>query len=68
MAIEAVGGDKLARAAVANAEQTAHPKWTPDSVVPLENYGYNVERGHAGAEDRRGLDADRLGADPARPR
>ena len=44
-AIEAVGGDKLARAAVDNAEQTAHPKWTPDSVVPLENYGYNVERG-----------------------
>ena len=44
-AIEAVGGDKLARAAVDNAEQTAHPKWTPDSVIPLENYGYNVERG-----------------------
>ena len=44
-AIEALGGDKLARAAVNNAEQTAHPKWTPDAVVPLENYGYNVERG-----------------------
>src|SRR4051794_31503438 len=44
-AIEGLGGDKLARAAVNNAEQTAHPKWTPDSVVPLENYGYNVERG-----------------------
>jgi hypothetical protein len=44
-AIEGLGGDKLARAAVDNAEQTAHPKWTPDSVVPLENYGYNVERG-----------------------
>ncbi len=44
-AIEAVGGDKIARAAVDNAEQTAHPKWTPDSVIPLENYGYNVGRG-----------------------
>ena len=44
-AIEGLGGDKLARAAVDNAERTAHPKWTPDSVIPLENYGYNVERG-----------------------
>ena len=44
-AIEDLGGGKLARAAVNNAEQTAHPKWTPDSVIPLENYGYNVERG-----------------------
>jgi hypothetical protein len=44
-AIEGVGGDKLARAAVDNVEQTAHPKWVQDSVVPLENYGYNVERG-----------------------
>jgi hypothetical protein len=44
-AIEGLGGDKLARAAVDNAEQTSHPKWTPDAVVPLENYGYNVERG-----------------------
>jgi hypothetical protein len=44
-AIEGLGGDKLARAAVDNADQTAHPKWVQDSVVPLENYGYNVERG-----------------------
>ena len=44
-AIEGLGGDKLARAAVNNAQQTAHPKWIPDAVVPLENYGYNVERG-----------------------
>jgi hypothetical protein len=44
-AIQDLGGDKLARAAVTNAEHTAHPKWTPDAVVPLENYGYNVERG-----------------------
>jgi hypothetical protein len=44
-AIQDLGGDKLARAAVNNAEQTSHPKWTPDAVVPLENYGYNVERG-----------------------
>jgi hypothetical protein len=44
-AIQDLGGDKLARAAVNNAEQTAHPKWTPDAVVPLENYGYDVERG-----------------------
>jgi hypothetical protein len=44
-AIEGLGGDKLARAAVDNAAQTAHPKWLPDSVIPLENYGYNVERG-----------------------
>src|SRR3954451_6601332 len=44
-AIQGLGGDKLARAAVNNAEQTSHPKWTPDDVIPLENYGYNVERG-----------------------
>jgi hypothetical protein len=44
-AIEGLGGDKLARAAVNNAGRTAHPKWLPDNVVPLENYGYNVERG-----------------------
>jgi hypothetical protein len=45
MAIEGVGGDKLARAAVDNARRTAHPKWHPDSVIPLENYGYDVQRG-----------------------
>jgi hypothetical protein len=44
-AIEHLGGDKLARAAADNTERTMHPKWLPDSVVPLENYGYNVERG-----------------------
>jgi hypothetical protein len=44
-AIEGLGGDKLARAAVSNAQRTAHPKWIPDSVIPLENYGYDVERG-----------------------
>ena len=45
MAIKALGGDKLARAAVDNERRTAHPKWHPDSVVPLENYGYDVQRG-----------------------
>jgi hypothetical protein len=45
MAIKALDGDKLARAAVANERQTAHPKWHPDSVVPLENMGYDVQRG-----------------------
>src|SRR5215212_345983 len=46
MAIDGVGGDKLARAAVDNASRrTAHPKWHPDSVIPLENYGYDVQRG-----------------------
>jgi hypothetical protein len=44
-AIEGLGGDKLARAAVDNARHTAHPKWYPASVVPLENYGYDVQRG-----------------------
>ena len=44
-AIKGLGGDKLSRAAVDNVEQTAHPKWAQDSVIPLENYGYNVERG-----------------------
>jgi hypothetical protein len=44
-AIEGAGGEKLARAAVNNAQHTAHPKWIPDSVIPLENYGYDVERG-----------------------
>src|SRR3954452_9208521 len=45
MAIKALGGDKLARAAVSNERRTAHPKWHPDSVVPLENTGYDVQRG-----------------------
>jgi hypothetical protein len=45
MAIEALGGDKLARAAVSNELRTPHPKWHPDSVVPLENMGYDVQRG-----------------------
>jgi hypothetical protein len=44
-AIEGVGGEKLARAAVNNERQTAHPMWHPDNVVPLENYGYDVQRG-----------------------
>jgi hypothetical protein len=44
-AIEGLGGEKLARAAVDNASRTAHPKWHPDSVIPLENYGYDVQRG-----------------------
>ena len=45
MAIKALGGEKMARAAVDNERQTAHPKWHPDSVVPLENMGYDVQRG-----------------------
>jgi hypothetical protein len=45
MAIKALGGDKLARAAVDNERRTPHPKWHPDSVVPLENMGYDVQRG-----------------------
>jgi hypothetical protein len=45
MAIEALDGEKLARAAVANERKTAHPKWQPTSVVPLENMGYDVQRG-----------------------
>jgi hypothetical protein len=43
--IEDLGGQKLARAAVDNAERTSHARWTPESVTPLENYGYNVDRG-----------------------
>ena len=45
MAIKDLGGGKLARSAANNAAQTAHPKWYPSSVVPLENYGYDVQRG-----------------------
>ncbi len=45
MAIKALDGDKLARAAVDNERATPHPKWHPDSVVPLENTGYDVQRG-----------------------
>jgi hypothetical protein len=45
LAIEGLGGDKLARAAADNINRTAHPKWNPEGVVPLENYGYNVDRG-----------------------
>jgi hypothetical protein len=45
MAIKGLGGEKLGRAAVNNERQTPHPQWHPDNVVPLENYGYDVERG-----------------------
>jgi hypothetical protein len=45
MAIKALGAEKLARAAVDNERATPHPKWHPDSVVPLENTGYDVQRG-----------------------
>jgi hypothetical protein len=45
MAIKALGGEKLARAAVDNERATPHPKWHPDSVVPLEKVGYDVQRG-----------------------
>jgi hypothetical protein len=45
--IEGAGGDKLARAAAENVNQTAHPKWRYDGVIPIENFGYNVERGQA---------------------
>ena len=45
-AIRDLGGERLARSAVNNAAHTAHPKWYPySSVVPLENYGYDVQRG-----------------------
>ena len=43
--IKDLGGEKLARAAVTNEERTAHPKWLPQRVVPLENYAFNVDRG-----------------------
>jgi hypothetical protein len=46
IAIHDLGGDRLARAAVSNAAHTANPKWYPtSSVVALENYGYDVQRG-----------------------
>jgi hypothetical protein len=45
MAIKALDGDKLARAAVDNEMRTAHHQWYSDNVIPLENYGYDVERG-----------------------
>jgi hypothetical protein len=45
LAIDGLGGQELARDAAANARSTAHPKWHPQNVVPLENYGFDVERG-----------------------
>jgi hypothetical protein len=45
IALEAVGGEKLARSAVDNVERSDHSKWHPHDVVPLENYGFDVERG-----------------------
>jgi hypothetical protein len=44
-AIDALGGKQLALEAAVNARNTAHPKWRAQGVVPLENYGFNVERG-----------------------
>jgi hypothetical protein len=45
LAIKALDGEKLARAAVVNERRTAHPKWQYNGVVPLENMGYDVHRG-----------------------
>jgi hypothetical protein len=45
LAIDSVGGKQLGLEAAVNARRTAHPKWKAQSVVPLENYGFNVERG-----------------------
>jgi hypothetical protein len=47
IAIKALGGEKLARTAVDNIERAPNPKWHPHDVVPLENYGFDVERGVA---------------------
>jgi uncharacterized membrane protein len=43
-AIDAVGGKQVALQAAVNARETAHPKWKAQSLCPLENYGYSVER------------------------
>jgi hypothetical protein len=45
IALEAVGGEKLARSAVDNVERSDHSKWHPHDVVPLETYGFDAERG-----------------------
>jgi hypothetical protein len=47
LGIRELGGEKLARAAVDNIERTPKSKWHPHDVVPLENYGFDVERGVA---------------------
>ena len=38
-------GQRLARAATANARQSDYPRWAPDGPIPIENYGYLHTRG-----------------------
>lgn len=45
VAIDAAGGEELARDAAANARDAAHPRWAPPDVVPIENYAYDYELG-----------------------
>ena len=45
LAVDAAGGEELAGDAAANARDTAHPRWEPPDVMPLENYGYDYELG-----------------------
>ena len=45
VAVRAAGGEDLARDAAANARDTAHPRWEPRTIVPLENYRYDYELG-----------------------
>ncbi|MGH2957302.1 MAG: hypothetical protein ACRDL6_09940, partial [Solirubrobacterales bacterium] len=47
LAIDALGGKKLAHEATANARRAADPRWDPPEIVPIENYGYDEERGRA---------------------
>ena len=54
-AIEGLGGDKLARAAAHNVDRTAHPKWGYQGVIPIENFGYDVERGQRVQASIKGL-------------
>jgi hypothetical protein len=47
LAIDSAGGPTLAREAVLNARHTESPRWAPHALMPIENYGFDVDRAAA---------------------
>jgi hypothetical protein len=47
VAIDKAGGPALAREAADNARRTPSPRWAPHALMPLENYGFDIDRAAA---------------------
>jgi hypothetical protein len=47
LAIDEAGGATLAREAALNARRTESPRWAPHALMPIENYGFDVNRATA---------------------